>query len=259
VKTPILIAFFALCCFVAEAQRSPPSVLFVGNSLTYVNNVPELVQKMAASQGIELEVLAITGGGMKLEDHLRAQNVALALKRYGFAAMVLQEQSATSVVKPNSFNNAVKQLTALANTAKTQTVLFVGWARADLEAQGMTQQNWDVNAETAAVSSGAKITPVGTAWTNAVKAGVFSAQLRQADGIHAMPAGSYLAALTIYASLLNKNPAGLAAAFSVSPSATDQDLSQPVKLEPSLAKTLQSVAWKTVQAVKPQLKPTPLK
>ena len=258
-KKPTLAALFALCCFAAEAQRSPPRVLFVGNSLTYVNNVPELVQKMAAAQGIELEVQAITGGGMKLEDHLRAQAVALALKRYGFAAMVLQEQSANSAVKPSSFNDSVKQLSALANTAKTQTVLFVGWARADLEAEGMTQQNWDVSAETAAVLSGAKLAPVGTAWANAVKAGVAITQLRQADGVHAMPAGSYLAALTIYASLLNKNPAGLAATFSVSPSATDQDLSQPVKLEPELARTLQSVAWKTVQAVKPQLRPTPLK
>ncbi len=248
-----------LVCFVfgfaAEAQLQIPKVLFVGNSHTYVNNIPELVQKMAATQGIQLEVSAITAGGYRLEDHVADGKVQAALKSEKFTVVILQEQSGRPVLEAAAFKASVQQLAALAKTAKTQVVLYVSWSRADLEAQGYSQKNWDTSFTTVATATQTKLAPVGTAWANAVKAGVQIEKLRSSDGVHAAPAGSYLTALTIYSSLVGLNPLGLPKQFKVSPSATDQELSAPINLEAGLAKTLQIVAWQTVKAVKTNLKP----
>src|ERR1043165_5982645 len=44
-------------------------VLFLGNSLTAANDLPAMVQAMAAASGVKLTYKAITQGGFNLEDH----------------------------------------------------------------------------------------------------------------------------------------------------------------------------------------------
>src|SRR5690242_5085237 len=44
-------------------------VLFVGNSLTFTNDLPGIVQALAAARGKRLEYMADTPGGTNLDDH----------------------------------------------------------------------------------------------------------------------------------------------------------------------------------------------
>ena len=44
-------------------------ILFIGNSHTYVNDMPEIVARLAKKDGIDCEVAMIAHGGWFLEQH----------------------------------------------------------------------------------------------------------------------------------------------------------------------------------------------
>ena len=71
-----LLAAFALATLacsdeppVAPQGQLGTRVLFIGNSLTYTNDLPDMVRVMADSAGTPLVTGMAAGGGMSLEDH----------------------------------------------------------------------------------------------------------------------------------------------------------------------------------------------
>ena len=77
------------------AQSPSRRVLFIGNSYTYVNNLPEMLRGLAASRGLAIDVGMATTGGWKLSDHwTQADSAAHRLLRdRKWDIVVLQEQS----------------------------------------------------------------------------------------------------------------------------------------------------------------------
>jgi hypothetical protein len=86
------------------AQPPAPSslsVLFIGNSYTFVNDVPGMVQNISASAGLTLVHSQATKGGASLFQHANASldvgRATLALLRsQHWDAVVLQDQSETA-------------------------------------------------------------------------------------------------------------------------------------------------------------------
>lgn len=84
----------------ARAQSGPAlldyRVLFVGNSLTYVNNLPAVVAALAAAQPdpISVETATYVQGGGSLAERWQEGTAASALRRGGWDAIVLQERGA---------------------------------------------------------------------------------------------------------------------------------------------------------------------
>ena len=68
------------------------NVLFLGNSYTYYNNLPYLVQKLANSVGLVLNHDQNTPGGAKLKDHVSGTSIS-KIRQGGWDVVVLQEQS----------------------------------------------------------------------------------------------------------------------------------------------------------------------
>ena len=65
----------ALACAPAPTALDPlPAggvhVLFIGNSLTYVNDLPATVEAIARSAGDTIQVMTVAGAGLALIDHL---------------------------------------------------------------------------------------------------------------------------------------------------------------------------------------------
>jgi hypothetical protein len=56
-------------------------VLFIGNSYTYVNNLPELVSKLAASRHLNVETEMVAPGGWRLQDHWEKGDAPKVLHR----------------------------------------------------------------------------------------------------------------------------------------------------------------------------------
>ena len=111
------------------------SVLFVGNSYTSFNNMPQtFFVDIAKEANYDVEVTAITHGGYRLcqyadpenEEGKRVREVT-AGKRYDFA--VLQDQSFNPIVNEETFLEGVKGLIAVINADKF--ILYATWGRND--------------------------------------------------------------------------------------------------------------------------------
>ncbi len=85
----------------------------------------------------------------------------------------------------------------------------------------------------------ARVAPVGIAWSSALKADP-QRLLHKTDKSHPNQSGTYLAACVFYATLLGESPVGLPASIRKG----DKVLAN---VEPSQARQLQQIAWRTVQ------------
>lgn len=66
-------------------------VLFIGNSMTYYNNLPEVVERLAGMRNINLNCTAATNGGKNLIYQSTAANVDSAIKVGGYEIVVIQD------------------------------------------------------------------------------------------------------------------------------------------------------------------------
>jgi hypothetical protein len=70
-------------------------VLFLGNSYTYVNDLPITFARLAQSGGHSVEVGMVANGGETLSQHAAAADDAGKISSQRWSYVVLQEQSDT--------------------------------------------------------------------------------------------------------------------------------------------------------------------
>jgi hypothetical protein len=87
----ILIIVFIFFSFLAQSQTK--KVLFIGNSYTYFNDMPEMVSEMAESTVDELEIVSGAIGGYSFKDHSTDSATLSLIKMGGWDYVVLQEFS----------------------------------------------------------------------------------------------------------------------------------------------------------------------
>ena len=194
-----LLTLLTLSACVAPA---PLRVLFVGNSHTYVNDVPELVRRISIAKGVQL------AGGATLEDHIQSGAVRQRLESATFSAVVLQEQSGHQVLELNEYEASARKLAELARAHNARVFIYMGWTRQSaVEQYGYTQQNWTDSALRVARAIGAGVAPVGEAWPYAKRHDpALGLRLQESDGNHATFPGSYAAAATIFYALAGVSP-----------------------------------------------------
>jgi hypothetical protein len=111
-------------------------ILFIGNSFTARNKLPDLVAQLAAAHSIEVRHQLISAGGASLRRHL---NAGAALKeiasgRYNY--VVLQEQSTLPIKNPARMRESVLEFHQAITAAGAKTVLYVTWARQHAQRHG---------------------------------------------------------------------------------------------------------------------------
>ena len=96
------------------------AVLFLGNSYTSVNNLPQLVQALSASAGKTLIVDSQTPGGMTLTNHVNDPTTQSKIAQRAWDYVILQEQSQVPTIDFYRYNNmypAMADLQALGASA----------------------------------------------------------------------------------------------------------------------------------------------
>lgn len=89
----ILAALLAcLCATAGAAGKKPLRVLFVGNSLTYVGNLPAVLESLASSNAKPLQADMLVKGGATLTQWLDSGAVPKALQARRYDYVVLQER-----------------------------------------------------------------------------------------------------------------------------------------------------------------------
>ena len=248
-------------------------VLFIGNSLTFVNSVPQMIQALAtdAGEARALEWSAISPNwqvksGASLTYHLTnttdpSPGATARIQAGGWDFVVLQELSSEPVCNQTAFNSAVSSFnTTIKNTnANIKTVLHLNWVRTDTTAtfpcvqynsgpMNLLEQNTRSAADN--LPTNAKIVPAGRAF-DTTKIQFPSIPLLQSDGLHATPEGSYLAAATYYSLLYGHTPNGLTnnvVANAPGVINTDPGLLSSANntVSTTEAQQLQGIAWQTV-------------
>ena len=242
ITTIALAAAISTACLndVASPQYANPAagkaVLFVGNSLTYYNDVPILVQGLADAAGGDSLIIAVTAGpDMALVDHWNQGNVQKVIASRHWDFVVLQQGPSSTDINRDSLRIMAKLFAPLIASAGGKPILFSAWPAKD------RRQDFPAAAESyrlAAEDVGGLYAPVANAWIEAWnRDGTLSLY---ADGLHGNSAGSYLAALVIYSRLFARTPVGLPDTFHLRNG-------QMVTIPASLNALLQQSAWAAVQ------------
>ena len=191
-------------------------ILFIGNSYTYYNSLPELVKGMAQEKfpNQVIETQLVSQGGMTLKRHWEEEKSIQAIRSGHWDFVVLQEQSklGMGVVinddfyfgQTDLFYEYARKFDEEIKNAGAKTVFFMTWSRSDNpeEQEILTYAYSSIAKELDAI-----LAPVGLAWDQLRTNTTFN--LYVADGSHPSPMGSYLAASTIFSTLFEVSPLGL--------------------------------------------------
>lgn len=221
----------------------PLEILFIGNSYTYANELPEVLTAMARAAGARpLHYRMVTFGGATLAAHWGdgKGDAARAIEAQHPNIVVLQEQSQLPLVAAEVFQHFARMLDDRIRAAGARTFLYVTWAKRDApqEQEGLTAAY-----ATVARERHATLVPVGPVW-QAVRKAMPELRLHDEDGSHPSPLGTYVAALTFFAVLYDRSPEGL-------PARIGQAGQTRVDLGPEAAASLQRLVWDVVHAHKP--------
>ena len=211
-------------------------VLFVGNSLTFENDLPELVHRLGGSR-TPIVAGSFTAPGWQLRQFAGDHQLERVLRGGHWDVVVLQEQSQIpsfpAADRAQEFTPYVDQLADEIRRSGAQPLLFQTWAHRTGDRRNVPADTYAAMQERvvagyldAARDADSAVAPVGAAWAEALQRRPQLA-LWSADGTHPSRTGSYLAACVFYAVLTRKSPLGNA--FTAG-------------LQPSLARFLQRVS-----------------
>ena len=206
-------------------------VLFVGNSLTYVNDLPATVAAIATAAGDTFRVATAAGPNLALIDHLNGATDAVAqIKRGGWEFVVLQQGPTTIGACRDSLVLWTKMFEPLIRAAGATPALFMTWPITG--SQG-TFDDVHTSFQYAAGAVNGVFLPAGEAWRSAMRADN-TIPLYGPDGFHPSPIGTYLAALEIYERLSGRDVRTMPARAFVG--------SQPLALPEATIRLLQNAA-----------------
>ncbi len=205
----------------AEVPLAPPpppgatvhDVLFIGNSLTYQNDLPGTLAGIAASGGDIIRVRSVAAPNLALIDHLNGQSNALTvIGQGGWEYVVLQQGPSTLPVNRDTLILATRLFNPPIRAVGARPALFMVWPdRSRLEYFDEVRISYQL----AAQAVGGLFLPSGQAWRRAWLADPGLA-LYGFDGYHPSPLGTFLAALVMYERITGHDAQNLPATAAVS-------------------------------------------
>jgi len=162
---PLLIISFCLPALGVQKKTSYcdsiKSILFVGNSLTYSNDLPAIVVSLAKEKGIELKAEVLAYPNYALEDHWINGNLQKLISTGQFNFVVLQQGPSSQSEGRAMLLDYGARTKALCDSTKTRLAFFMVWpAFANLH----TFEGVIKNYSDAATLTNSLLCPVGAVW-----------------------------------------------------------------------------------------------
>jgi hypothetical protein len=230
----------------AGARGSAPGlrILFVGNSLTSRNELPDLLSRLVAADPSGRHVFAVrfAQDGANLALNAMSRDLDRLLREVPWDVVVLQEASRIpslpEAVRHQVMDGPAQYLAQVALGIGARPLLFATWGYRDgdpaargTDSFAAMEGRLERGYASAARGLNVPVAPVGLAWATAV-ARDRSANLWQEDGLHPTIQGSYLAACVFAAVLYQQRP----------------DSSFDAGLPAAVARAYQQDAWNAVEA-----------
>lgn len=218
-KQYYLAILLALSSLTAAAHQHI-RVLFIGNSYTYVNDLPHTIAQLAAASGDTMDYDSSTPGGATLQQHCSNATTLSKIAQGGWDYVVLQEQSQLPSFPPAQVQQQVYPyahiLDSLIHAADscTETVFYMTWGKKNGDSANCagyppicTYQGCQDRLSASYIEMGqlnhATIVPAGEAWRRVI--GQHQAfDLYQSDQSHPSIYGTYLTAAVFYGILFRK-------------------------------------------------------
>ena len=219
---PISILIFLLIsinfCF---AQSKKLNVLFLGNSYTYVNNLPQLIKDIALANGDTLVFDSNCPGGHTFNNHFNNATSLSKINAQAWDCVILQAQSQEPSFSPTqvaaqTLPYAIKLDSLIKNNNNcTETVFYETWGRKNGDASncgsyppictytGM-QNRLRASYKLFADTTQAIMAPAGEAWRKSIAQNP-TLELYSSDQSHPALEGSYLTACVFYETLFHKS------------------------------------------------------
>ena len=167
-------------------------LLFIGNSHTYYNSMPETVMRFLEATGQKAHVTMLTEGGKDLRQLLNTPHTVFNIRCGKYDAIIAQDRA--TGFDPATFKESAKALKDLADKAGSAFYLYMPWTgRNHREAQRPMTEAYHSFCRAA----GCHFAPAGEVFSRILLTETPDTLYRE-DGNHATPIGSYLAAATIF-------------------------------------------------------------
>ena len=225
-KSILLLKLFFISTGTLVAQDSL-SVLFIGNSYTSVNNLPQLVQSLSNSAGKILNIDSNIPGGFSLSNHANDPTTISKISQGNWDYVILQEQSQIPTIDFYRYNNMYPAITDLKSLIEqynpcAKIITYMTWGRryggmqCDASNTYCSPNFLDFNHMQDSLTSAyteiseqlnIQCAPVGVTWQNILNDTTLV--LHSGDNSHPNIDGSYVAALTIFSSIWKQGASGL--------------------------------------------------
>lgn len=197
------------------AATQPLRVMLVGNSLTYTNNLPRLLQALARSQpnGPRIETTSFVAPGGSLDERWSDGHAAAALRQGKWDALVLQESSGLPLCMANpekrrqprcrASERAHKRFAELTKAGGTPVLLVTTWGP-DSRFQPGIDLGYDLLASVIG-RTGAQIRVVPVAHALGTYADQHGWKQTLPDHLHPSLAASVIMAAQLYRAITGSN------------------------------------------------------
>lgn len=226
-KSYKLFGLLLLACLPLFAQGSENDslkILWIGNSYTYYNNLPAMVTKLAAEQGVKLSPTRFLKGGAHLAGHYKNEKLIEALKKGGWDYIVMQEhssapaQSTRDVIAETYYYAHLLDSIAMKGSPKAHVIFYMTWGHKNGNMQNHkhpdpaypldeTYEDFQTRLKTTYLEltyeNHAWCSPVGMAWQQ-VRQKHPEIELYTKDCSHPSKEGSYLAAHCFLSTILQR-------------------------------------------------------
>ena len=211
-----------IVCLMSAIGQNTRRVLFLGNSYTAVNNLPQTIATVATSAGDNLIFDSNTPGGYTFQGHSTNATSLGKIAAGNWDFVVLQEQSQMpsfpiGQVQSSVFPYArILDSLILAANPCTETMFYMTWGRKNGDASNCsvwppvcTYEGMDsllhLRYMMMTDSNQAVVSPVGRVWKY-LRSNYPLLDLYQSDGSHPSLAGTYAAACCFYSCIFRKDP-----------------------------------------------------
>ncbi|MCW3122621.1 MAG: hypothetical protein JWQ38_2113 [Flavipsychrobacter sp.] len=215
-----------ICLLLAgiSARATTRKVLFIGNSYTYTNNMPLMLQNITAALGDTLIYDESDPGGYTFMQHSTYAATLAKITSQKWDIVVLQDQSQEPAFPPSQVAVDVYPYAHILdslvhdNDTCTQTMFMMTWGHANGDPMNCTgypvictfdgmQSRLRESYMEMTQNNKATVAPVGAAW-KVVHDSFVTPWLFVSDSSHPLPAGSYLEACVLYSSIFHKRTLG---------------------------------------------------
>ncbi len=230
-----------------QPRRDPhfTTVLFVGNSLTYYNEIPVMTAALAEKQPRPMRIAFAVRAGASLKQLWDETDAVQKIRTAHWDYVVIQggAGAAGPLKNVDDFNSYLARFANEVRQSGAEPLFYQVWSlTAPAEHEAASIQ--------AAKRVRMRMIPVGSAWRELIEQHRF-ARL-DLDGIHPDAFGAYLAACTIFATIYDRSPLGAPFDFNkfAQPGEVADDALRRQVISADDARAIQEAAWRAVERSK---------